>query len=158
VKCGAKYASIKEDDPFTLTLERALEIVTAKEKADAERNILVFADEGISVLDGRFGPYVTNGKKNAKVPRPAGVSRDTDADTRARLWRAAAAKLTLGECRELLAAAPEARGRFARRGATRKRPAAAKTATAKAPAAKTKAGTKKTARKKAPARGKAAAK
>jgi len=158
VKCGAKYASIKEDDPFTLTLARALEIVAAKERADAERTILVFADEGISVLDGRFGPYVTDGRKNAKVPRPAGVSRDTDAETKARLWRAAAAKLTLEECRELIAAAPEARGRFGRRGAARKRPAAAKPPAAKAAATKAKAGVKKTARKKAPARGKAAGK
>ena len=159
VKYGSKYASIREDDPFTLTLERALEIVAAKEKADAERNILVFADEGISVLDGRFGPYVTDGKKNAKVPRPAGVSRDTDAGTKARLWRAAAAKLTLEECRELLAAAPEARGRFGRRGAARKRPAAAKqSSVAKPKAGARKPAAKKVAAKKAPTRGKASTK
>ena len=143
VKYGAKYASIKEDDPFTLTLERALEIVAAKEKADAQRNILVFEDAGISVLDGRFGPYVTDGKKNAKVPKPATITRDTDADTKARLWRAAAAKLTLEECRELIAAAPEARGRFGRRGARKgaaptAKPAKAKAAPKKKPAARKK--------------------
>jgi len=143
VKYGAKYASIKEDDPFTLTLERALEIVAAKEKADAQRNILVFEDAGISVLDGRFGPYVTDGRKNAKMPKPATITRDTDADTKARLWRAAAAKLTLEECRELIAAAPEARGRFGRRGARKgpapaAKPAKAKTAAKKKPAARKK--------------------
>jgi len=153
VKYGAKYASIKEDDPFTLTLERAIEIVTAKEKADAERRIQVFEDEGISVLDGRFGPYVTDGKKNAKVPRPATITRDTDADTKARLWRAAAAKLSLDECRELLAAAPEAKGRFGRRGAAAKKSAPAATK-AKAKA-KAKAPRKTAAKKKAPARRKA---
>jgi len=149
VKYGSKYASIKEDDPFTLTLERALEIVTAKEKADAERRIQVFGDEGISVLDGRFGPYVTDGKKNAKVPKPATITRDTDADTKARLWRAAAAKLSLDECRELLAAAPEAKGRFGRRGAAAKKsaPAAAKASKPKAPR-KTAAKKKGTARRK----------
>jgi DNA topoisomerase-1 len=148
VKYGSKYASIKEDDPFTLDLERALEIVAAKEKADAERRIQVFEDDGISVLDGRFGPYVTDGRKNAKVPRPATITRDTDADTKARLWRAAASKLSLDECRELLAAAPEAKGRFGRRGAAAKKSAAA------APKAKSKAKAK--APRKAAARKKAA--
>ena len=152
VKYGTKYASIKEDDPFTLTLERALEIVAAKQKADAERNIQVFEEEGISVLDGRFGPYVTDGKKNAKVPRPATITRDTDAEVKARLWRAAASQLSLEECRELLAAAPEAKGRFGRRGAARKGVSAkAKTATPKAAARKPAARKKKTpATKKAP--------
>jgi DNA topoisomerase-1 len=148
VKYGAKYASIKEDDPFTLTLERALEIVAAKEKADAERRIQVFEDEGISVLDGRFGPYVTDGKKNAKVPKPATIARDTDADTKARLWRAAAAKLSLDECRELIAAAPEAKGRFGRRAAAAKK----KSVTTADKPKKAKATRKTTARKKAPAR------
>jgi len=142
VKYGAKYASIKEDDPFTLTLERALEIVAAKEKADALRNILVFEEAGISVLDGRFGPYVTDGRKNAKVPKPATITRDTDADTKARLWRAAAARLTLDECRELIAAAPEARGRFGRRGARKGAKAASPPAKAKT-AAKKKAAPRK---------------
>jgi DNA topoisomerase-1 len=155
VKYGAKYASIKDDDPFTLTLERALEIIAAKEKADAQRNILSFPDEGISVLDGRYGPYVTDGKKNAKVPKPATITRDTDADTRARLWRAAAAGLTLEECRELIAAAPEARGRFGRRGGARKKTV---TAADQPPPEKPKAARKSAAKKKAPARKKAAGK
>jgi DNA topoisomerase-1 len=148
VKYGAKYASIKEDDPFTLTLERALEIVEAKEKADAQRRIQVFDDEGISVLDGRYGPYITDGKKNAKVPRPATITRDTDAETKARLWRAAAAQLSLDECRELLAAAPEAKGRFGRRGAAARKKSAPAPTKAKAPR-------KSAARKKAPASRKA---
>jgi len=160
VKYGAKFASIKEDDPFTLALERAIEIVEAKMKADAERSILLFPDDGVSVLDGRFGPYVTDGKKNAKVPRPPTITKDTDADTKARLWRAAAARLTLDECRELIAAAPEPKGRFGRRGARKKQAAAAAPAGPKAKSkakprakAKPKAGT--TARKKTPARKKA---
>jgi DNA topoisomerase-1 len=132
VKYGAKYVSIKDDDPFTITLARALELVAAKEKADAARNILVFPDAGISVLDGRYGPYVTDGKKNAKVPKPA-IPKTADEDTKHALWRAAAAQLTLEECRELIAAAPEAKGRFGRRGAARK---GAKAATAAAPGKK----------------------
>jgi DNA topoisomerase-1 len=98
VKYGSKYASIKEDDPFTLELPRALEIVEAKVRADRERTILDFPDAGIQVLKGRYGPYVTDRKKNAKVPK----DREP-------------ASLTLEECQALIAAAPERKGRFGRR-------------------------------------------
>ena len=98
VKFGAKYASIKEDDPFTLTLPRAIEIVEAKLAADRERTIKDFPDDGIQVLKGRYGPYVTDRKRNAKVPK----DREP-------------ASLTLEECQALLAAAPERKGRFGRR-------------------------------------------
>ena len=77
------------------------------------------------------------------MPKPATITRDTDADTKARLWRAAAAKLTLEECRELIAAAPEARGRFGRRGARKGAAPAAKPAKAKAAAKKKPAARKK---------------
>jgi DNA topoisomerase-1 len=114
VKYGSKYASIKEDDPFTLELARALEIVEAKVSADRERTILDFPDAGIQVLKGRYGPYVTNRKKNAKVPK----DREP-------------ASLTLEECQALIAAAPERKGRFGRR-AKAAAPAAAPTADATA--------------------------
>jgi len=118
VKYGAKYASIKEDDPFTLELPRALEIVEAKIRADRERTILDFPDAGIQVLRGRYGPYVTDKKRNAKVPK----DREP-------------ASLTLEECQALLAAAPERKGRFGRRA----KAAAPATAGAQAPAAAPKA-------------------
>jgi len=98
VKFGQKYASIKEDDPFTLTLARAIEIVEAKLAADRERTIQDFPDHGIQVLKGRYGPYVTDRKRNAKVPKDREPS-----------------SLTLEECQALLAAAPERKGRFGRR-------------------------------------------
>jgi len=98
VKFGTKYASIKEDDPFTLTLPRALEIVEAKLAADRERTIKDFPDAGIQILKGRYGPYVTDRKRNAKVPK----DREP-------------ASLTLEECQAMLAAAPERKGRFGRR-------------------------------------------
>ncbi|MGB4762755.1 MAG: type I DNA topoisomerase [Candidatus Saccharimonas sp.] len=62
------YVSLKEDDPHDVTLERALELYDAKLKAEAEKNIADFGD-GIKVLNGRFGPYITDGKKNAKIPK-----------------------------------------------------------------------------------------
>jgi len=110
VKYGSKYASLKEDDPYTVTLERAREVIRLKKEADANRIIQDFAAEGIQVLNGRYGPYITDRKKNAKIPK--------DRDPKA---------LTLEECRALLAAAPERGGRFGRwgRGKRATAPAAA---------------------------------
>ena len=42
VKYGSKYASLKEDDPYTVTLERALEVIRLKKEADANRIIQGF--------------------------------------------------------------------------------------------------------------------
>src|SRR5256886_14335870 len=95
VKYGSKYASLKEDDPYTVTLERAHEVIRQKQEADANRIIQDFAAEGIQVLNGRYGPYITDRKKNAKTPK--------DRDPKG---------LTLEECRALLAAAPERRARL----------------------------------------------
>ena len=108
VKYGSKYASLKEDDPYTVTLERAHEVIRLKQEADANRIIQDFAAEGIQVLNGRYGPYITDRKKNAKIPK------DRDPKT-----------LTLEECRTLLAAAPERGGRFGRWGKGKGKRAAA---------------------------------
>ena len=107
VKYGSKYASLKEDDPYTVTLERALEVIRLKKEADANRIIQDFAEAGIQVLNGRYGPYITDKKKNAKIPK--------DRDPKL---------LTLEECRALIAAAPERGSRFGRFGRG-KRPAGA---------------------------------
>ncbi len=129
VKYGAKYASIKEDDPFMLDLARAIDIVEAKIRADRERTILDFPDAGIQVLKGRYGPYVTDRKKNAKVPK----EREP-------------ASLTLEECQALLAAAPERKGRFGRRAkAAAPAAAPAEAAPAKAPRSRKKAAAAETA-------------
>ncbi len=69
VKFGNTYVSIKDDDPFTITPKKALEYIASKQKADAEKIIANFSKEGIQVLNGRFGPYITDGKTNVKVPK-----------------------------------------------------------------------------------------
>jgi len=70
VRYGSKFVSLKlEDDPHTINLERALELIAGKKKADAEKEIKIFGDSGISILNGRYGPYITDGKKNAKIPK-----------------------------------------------------------------------------------------
>ena len=124
VQYGSKnYVSIKTDDPYTIELLRALELIAEKQELDANRLILDFAEDGIQVLNGRYGPYITDKVKNAKIPK--------DRDPKS---------LTVEECRELLAAAPvrPKRGAFGR--------AAAKTATKTKATAKTAA--KKTSAKK----------
>jgi DNA topoisomerase-1 len=97
VKYGAKYVSLKEDDPYEVSLERALEVIRLKQEADANRTITDFGVDGIQVLNGRYGPYVTDGKKNAKIPK------DRDPKT-----------LTLEECRVLIEQAPARGARFGR--------------------------------------------
>jgi DNA topoisomerase I len=89
VKYGAKYVSLKTDDPYEITPERALEVIREKEIADANRLILDFPDAKIQVLNGRYGPYITDKERNAKIPK--------DRDPKS---------LTLEECQALLAAAP----------------------------------------------------
>jgi len=65
---GKLFVSIKPHDPQTITEAEARELYAAKLKAEAEKNIADFGD-GIKVLNGRYGPYITNGKKNAKIPK-----------------------------------------------------------------------------------------
>jgi len=68
VRYDNKFVSIKEGDPYSITLEEALELIKEKKVADANKIIQQF-DDGIEVLNGRYGPYVTNGKKNGKIPK-----------------------------------------------------------------------------------------
>ncbi len=107
IKYGAKYVSLKIDDPYTVELPRALDVIKEKEIADANRLILDFPSAGIQVLNGRYGPYITDKQRNAKMPK--------DRDPKS---------LTLEECQALLAAAPERTfGRWGRKGAKGKTPA-----------------------------------
>lgn len=62
------FVSIKPLDPMSITHAEALELYKAKLKLEAEKNISDFGD-GIKVLNGRYGPYITDGKKNAKIPK-----------------------------------------------------------------------------------------
>lgn len=66
IQYGKKYVSLKEIIPEEVTLEEALTLIAAKEKFDAERIIKTFDDSEIQVLNGRFGPYIWNGKKKGK--------------------------------------------------------------------------------------------
>ena len=88
IQVGKLFVSIKPEDPHHITLEKARELYAAKLQAEAEKNIADFGD-GVKVLNGRFGPYITDGTKNAKVPK------DTDPKT-----------ITHEQALEILKAAP----------------------------------------------------
>jgi len=131
VQVGKLYASIKApDDPFTIELDRALELYAEKLKAEAEKNIAIF-DSGIKVLKGRYGPYVTDGKKNVTIPK------DVDPTT-----------VTEEQAKEMIENAPAKKRRGAKKAPAKKAPA--KKAPAKKAAAKKKPAAKKAAAKKAP--------
>jgi DNA topoisomerase-1 len=137
VRYGDKYVSMREDDPYTIELPRALELIEAKKIEDANRIIQDFEDDGIQVLNGRYGPYITDKTKNARVPK--------DREPKS---------LTLEECKELLAAAP-VRGRRGKKKAkkTAAKKSSTKKKTTRKKAAKKKKATKKKADKKtAPAK------
>jgi len=68
------FVSIKPLDPHTITEAEALELIREKIEKDAAKNIAEFPG-GIKVLNGRYGPYITDGTKNAKIPK------DTDPKT-----------------------------------------------------------------------------
>jgi DNA topoisomerase-1 len=64
------FVSIPKDkDPYTITLEDALTLIREKEEANANKTILNFEEEGIQVLNGRYGPYIKKGKDNYKIPK-----------------------------------------------------------------------------------------
>ncbi len=65
---GKLFVSIKPHDPHDISLETALELYTTKLQTEAEKNIAEF-DDGVKVLKGRWGPYVTDGTKNARIAK-----------------------------------------------------------------------------------------
>jgi DNA topoisomerase I len=92
IQIGKLFVSIKPHDPFSITESEARELYKAKLEKEANKYIKEF-DNGIKIVNGPYGPYVTDGKKNAKI------TKDTDPTT-----------LTLEDCKKLLAEAP-ARGK-----------------------------------------------
>lgn len=92
-----KFVSIpKGEDPYTISTERAIELIEAKRETDANRTIKLFdTNPDIQILNGRFGPYIKAGKKNVKIPKGKEP-----------------AELTLEECVTLAENAPEKKGRF----------------------------------------------
>jgi len=101
LKYDGKFVSIKDDDPRTITEPAARLIVADHIQKEKEKYITRWEKEGIDVLNGRYGPYITNGKKNAKIPK------DTEPKD-----------ITLEQAKQLIKDAP-AKG--ARRGRAKKK-------------------------------------
>lgn len=93
IQVGKLFVSIKPHDPHDITLKEAKELYATKLQSEAEKNIADFGD-GVKVLNGRFGPYITDGSKNAKIPK------DTDPKT-----------ITHDQAKKLLVEAPAKKGR-----------------------------------------------
>jgi DNA topoisomerase-1 len=109
IRYGNKFVSLKEDDPYTVSLEKALELIVAKKIEDANKQINIFEEEGISVLNGRYGPYVTDGNKNVKIPK--------DIEP---------ADLTVEDCQKMIAEAPDRPRRGGKKKASKKKVTAKK--------------------------------
>ncbi|UHQ23093.1 DNA topoisomerase I [Lysobacter sp. 5GHs7-4] len=137
-KRGSTYASLKkEDDPYTIDLARAVFLIEEKEEIARNRIIKEFDGSDIQVLNGRFGPYISDGKLNGRIPK----DREP-------------ASLTLEEVVKLMEETGKPmRGRFGKKTAAKKdapaKKAAAKKTAEKKPAAKkvAKKAAKKTAKK-----------
>lgn len=90
VKYGSNFVSLgKQYDPYTITLEEAIGLIQAHEEKNAKKEILDFPEAGIQVLNGRFGPYIKQGKNNYKIPK------NTDPQT-----------LTLEACQQIIQQTP----------------------------------------------------
>lgn len=97
VRHDNKFVSIpKEEDPYTIGMDRAIELIEQKRKDDANKFIKVFDENpDIQVINGRYGPYIKAGKKNVKIPKD---KKPED--------------LTLQECLELAEKAPDKKKGF----------------------------------------------
>ena len=91
------YVSIKPLDPFEITEEEAREKYQEKLELEANREIKDLGEE-IKVLRGPYGPYLSNGKVNARIPKAIEPE-----------------KITLLEAKELIAKAKPGKKRVSRR-------------------------------------------
>jgi DNA topoisomerase I len=103
IQYGKKYVSLKEVSPEEVSLETALELIAAKEKADAERLIKAFEGSDIQILNGRFGPYVWNGKKRGKGQKNVTIAKV--------FGDKAPVDLTLEECEKAIAGKAKAKAK-----------------------------------------------
>lgn len=89
-----KYVSLpKEEDPMTISLETAIELIIKKREQEKERHIKTFAEDAkLEVLNGRYGPYIAYDGKNYRMPKDKHEH---------------AAELTFEECMDIVNNAPE---------------------------------------------------
>jgi len=132
IRYGSKFVSLKEDDPYTVELDRARELIKEKIAADLAKILKTIPDTPmgeLQIIKGRWGPFVTDGHKIARLG-----PKDVD-------WEA----FSLEQLLKLLEAAPEPKGR--KKKARKKK--ASKKKRSKKKTSKKKVGKKKASKKKA---------
>lgn len=103
IQVGKVFVSIKPLDPMSITLDEARKLYAEKLEKEANKYVVQW-DSGISIVNGPYGPYITDSKKNARIPK------DTDPKT-----------ITEATAKDMLAAAPaKGKGRRFVRRATKK--------------------------------------
>lgn len=89
IKVGSVFTSMKDHDPMTIKEGEARAILADKAKLEAERIIADFGGK-LQVLNGRYGPYVTDGKQNAKIPKGQDPKKLTKTEVKTLLEKKAA--------------------------------------------------------------------
>jgi DNA topoisomerase I len=82
IQHGKLFVSLKEDTPFSVDESRAIELIEIKREQEANKFISRFSDD-IEVLNGRFGPYIKQGKNNYKIPKGTDPKTLTEEDCKA---------------------------------------------------------------------------
>ena len=90
IKVGKQFTSIKDHDPLTISEAQARQILADKQKVEQERNIADFGK--LKILRGPYGPYITNGQKNARIPAALDPTKITQLEAQKLLDQAPAAK------------------------------------------------------------------
>nr|WP_321354053.1 type I DNA topoisomerase [uncultured Draconibacterium sp.] len=100
VRHDNKFVSLgKEDDPYSVQLDRAIELIEAKREKDRKAVIKKFDEDAeLQVLNGRWGPYIKHGKKNYKIPKTT-----------------KAEELSFEDCMKIIESAPEPKSRRGRK-------------------------------------------
>lgn len=97
-----KYYSLKTDDPYTVDEQRAREIISEIDEAKSKALIKDFEKEKIQILNGQYGAYIKQGRKNFKIPKTKEASN-----------------LTLEECLEIIEKDSKGTKKPARKTATK---------------------------------------
>lgn len=86
------YVSIKPHDPMKITEDEARELYAKKLEVEANKYIQIFEKSGIKIVNGPYGPYVTDGKKNARIPKATDPVKMTEAEAKELIDKAPAKK------------------------------------------------------------------
>jgi DNA topoisomerase-1 len=80
IRYKSKFFSLKKglDDPYTVTFDRAIEVILEKNDSDSKKVIKDFGE--IKLLNGRYGPYLTKDKVNYRLPKGTEAEKLTKED------------------------------------------------------------------------------